>query len=159
MTSTLLEPEPSSIQVEPTPMGRVVAQVEISNLSDDDKCDEGLIRPEQVRRIAIEALVDTGSTLLCLPEDQIQKLGLKFYRESVSKIARGQKVVRRIFGPVNIKVMGRIDSVLAMEGKPGVPALLGQIPLEGLDLMVDSKRQRLVPGHPDSPNEQVVDMY
>jgi len=159
MTPTTLEHEPATIQVETTPMGRVVAQVEISNLSDDDKCEEGVIRPDQVRRITIEALVDTGSTLLCLPEDQIKKLGLKFYRESISKIASGQKIVRRVFGPVNIKVMGRIDSVLAMEGKPGVPALLGQIPLEGLDLMVDSKRQRLVPGHPESPDEQVVDMY
>ncbi|HLX61601.1 MAG TPA: hypothetical protein VKX17_10000 [Planctomycetota bacterium] len=159
MSTITLDPQPTAAAEETSTMGRVVVKVELSNSYDDESCERGLIRADQVRRSTVEALVDTGSTVLCLPEDEIKKLGLKFFRESVSKNASGQKLVRKIYGPVNIKVMGRIDSVLAMEGKPGVPALLGQIPLEGLDLMVDSKRQRLVPGHPDSPNEQVVDMY
>jgi predicted aspartyl protease len=69
------------------------------------------------------------------------------------------RTVRKIHGSVRIKVMGHEDHVLVMASHPGMPALLGQLALEGLDLIVDPMRQRLLPGHPDYPNEQLIEMY
>lgn len=44
------------------------------------RTDRGEISDDQVRRLSIEALVDSGATFFCLPKSLIQQLGLKFYR-------------------------------------------------------------------------------
>src|SRR5437868_453403 len=105
-------------------MGKVLVDAELINSYDEGSCVEGLLKPDQVRSAKVTALVDTGSRLLSIPEDVIKKLGLKLFRESISKFANGQKAVRKIYGPVTIKVVGRIDAVLAMAGNPGLPPLL-----------------------------------
>ena len=156
---TAIKQESTNTQDESENMGKVVVEVELINSYDAEKCEDGLLKPELVRRMKLPTLVDTGSTLLSIPEDEIKKLGLRLFKEVQSRFANGQTAMRKIYGPVVIKLMGRSDIVLAMAGHPGMPALLGQIPLEGLDLMVDSKRQRLVPGHPDFPDVQLVEVY
>ncbi len=155
----LAEPPEAGIAPEDATMGKVIVQVEMSSYDDEAAVEEGRLKPEQVRRSKIDALVDTGSTLMVLPEEEIRKLGLRVIREAVSRFANGQSSTRKIYGPVRIRVMSREELVLVMPAHPGMPALLGQIPLEGLDLMVDSKRQRLVPGHPDYPDSQLVEVY
>jgi clan AA aspartic protease len=140
-------------------VGKVNVNVEIFNAYDEDRVRDGILKPEQIRHTTVEMLVDTGASLVSIPEEEIAKLGLRAVREAVSCYANGQKSVRKIYGPVRIKVMGREDHVLVMASHPGMPALLGQLALEGLDLVVDPKRQRLLPGHPDYPNEQLIEMY
>ena len=140
-------------------LGKVNVNVEIFNADDEVRVCDGTLKPEQIRHIIVETLVDTGASLVSIPEEVIAKLGLRVVREAVSRYANGQKSVRKIYGPVRIKVMGREDHVLVMASHPGMPALLGQLALEGLDLIVDPKRQRLLPGHPDYPNEQLIEMY
>ena len=140
-------------------MGKVLVDVEIVNHEDEGLVARGHLTANEVRRTTVNTLVDTGAMLVSIPEDEIAKLGLRVVREAVSKYANGQKSVRKIYGPVHIKVMGREDHVLVMASHPGMPALLGQLALEGLDLVVDPKRQRLAPGHADYPNEQLIEMY
>jgi predicted aspartyl protease len=140
-------------------MGKVIVNVEIVNNDDEVMVSRGLLKEGEVRHTMVETLVDTGAMLVSIPESEIAKLGLRVVREAVSKYANGQKAVRKIYGPVRIKVQGREDHVLVMASHPGMPALLGQLALEGLDLLVDPKRQKLVPGHPEYPNEQLIEMY
>ena len=101
---------------------------------DEVRVSDGALKLELVRHITVETLVDTGAMLVSIPEEAIAKLGLRVVREAVSKYANGQKSVRKIYGPVRIQVMGRQDHVLVMASHPGMPALLGQLALEGLDL-------------------------
>ena len=157
--AAIIEPANSETRVKEEEMGKVVVEVELVNAFDLEAIRLGQLKPEDVRRTKISALVDTGAPLLCIPEEEIKKLGLPVFRTATSRFANGQTAERKIYGPVKIQVMGRIDAVLAMACHPGMPALLGQIPLEGLDLIVDPKRQRLLPGHPDYPNEQLVEVY
>jgi len=141
-------------------MGKVIIDAEIINNDDEGSVARGQLKPNEVRRTTVKnMLVDTGAMLVSIPEEEIAKLGLRVVREAVSKYANGQKSVRKIYGPVRIKVMGREDHVLVMASHPGMPALLGQLALEGLDLAVDPTRQRLIPGHPEYPNEQLIEMY
>ena len=59
-------------------MGRVVTEVMLENLQDVWAVKDGLIRPEEIRRIAVkDALVDTGATYLSLPVRIIRELGLE----------------------------------------------------------------------------------
>ena len=50
-------------------MGEVVERIEIENYEDRGRCLDGLLSEDQVRRTAVEALVDTGSTMLVLPAE------------------------------------------------------------------------------------------
>jgi hypothetical protein len=70
-------------------------------------------------------------------------------------LADGKLHPRRVYGPVLIRAFKRTMSVEALEAPPGVPALLGQIPLECLDLLVDSRNQRLV-RNPESPDPEMA---
>jgi predicted aspartyl protease len=149
-------PIPTQLSIKDDAMGKVVVEVELFNCFDQEAVRLGQKKPEEVRSTKVSTLVDTGATLLSIPEEAILKLGLPVFREATSRFANGQTAVCTIYGPLMIRVMGRIDSVLALASHPGMPALLGQLPLEGLDLIVDPKRQRLLPGHPDYPNEQLV---
>ena len=159
MPATALEATEKAEETEGAEMGKVNVSVEIFNSYDDERVYDGTLKPDQIRHTTVETLVDTGASLVSIPESEIAKLGLRVVREAVSRYANGQKSTRKIYGPVRIKVMGREDHVLVMASHPGMPALLGQLALEGLDLAVDSKRHRLIPGHPDHPNEQLIEMY
>lgn len=158
MSISLIEQAPSSETENPI-VGRVVVDVEITNNDDEANLRSGFIKPDKVRRAVVPMLVDTGATTMTLPEELIKKLGLTVIKEVTSRFANGQSSIRKIYGAVHLSIMGRDTVSYTLASPPGVPALLGQIPLEGLDLMVDSKRQKLVPGHPESPDMQMYEEY
>src|SRR5579862_6056457 len=127
-------------------MGRVTTQIELTNIRDER------------RKIQLTALVDTGATMLSIPEEDIKKLGLKIIRQATSKYADGRKEIRNIYGGATLKVLNRVCTVDVLAGHAGQPALLGQIPLEGLDLIVDPRRQ-LLTTNPESPDMPMVEVY
>lgn len=57
-------------------MGQVKAKIKVENLVDVLLAERGELPPEKVRQVEMEALVDTGATLLCLPSGVIKELGL-----------------------------------------------------------------------------------
>lgn len=143
----------------PPAMRKVMVEVELVNATDDNLCRQGLLPVEKVRRMNLTVLVDTGMTGLSLPESAIQKLGLIVIKEATSIFANGQTAKRKVYGSVIVNVMGRSSINWTVVTPAGVPPLLGQIPLEQMDLMVDSRNQRLVPGHPESPDMEVFENY
>jgi len=147
-----------ALTVEEGIMGKVIAQIELSNPIDEDLVQHGKLSPDQVRKIKLDALVDTGATMLSIPEDQIKALGVRPIRSATSRYADGRREQRWIYGPVMIRCMGRVEAISVLAGHIGQPALLGQIPLEGLDLWVDTRGQRLVP-NPESPDMPMVEVY
>lgn len=156
--ATILELEVPA-KAEDADMGKVVVEVELVNTYDEEACRLGNLKTAQIRRTKVNMLVDTGATAMSIPEEEIKKLGLPLFKKVNSRFASEQVATRNVYGPVKIQLMGRSMAVATLVANPGTPSLLGQIPLEGLDLMVDSKRKRLVPGHPDSPDEQTWEEY
>ena len=57
-----------------------------------------------------------------------------------------------------VQLMGRKENFDVIEVPESVPNLLGQVPLEVLDLVVDSKGQRLIP-NPAHRGEQMTEEY
>ncbi|MDZ7289795.1 MAG: hypothetical protein ONB44_06795 [candidate division KSB1 bacterium] len=55
-----------------------MVKIQVENLADSIRARAGEISENQVHRLEIEALVDTGTTLLCLPKSNIDLLGLMF---------------------------------------------------------------------------------
>ncbi len=138
-------------------MGRLVVDVIVENVEDVRRAQRGEIRPDQVRRQAIQALVDTGATFLCLPEPLIRQLGLPFNRQREARTITGP-IVMRIYGGARITVNDRDcdDEVMALP--EGRQPLLGQIPLEKMDWWVDLTNQKLV-GNPEHDGQWMAEVY
>jgi predicted aspartyl protease len=139
-------------------MGRVLATALIENLSDLFLADRGTIPPEQVRRVEVDdALVDTGAWSLSLPKRLIQQLGLKYLSTRDMRTAASVKRAD-IYGTVRLTIMGRDLPTDVTEVPDDCPVLIGQVPLEVLDFVVDPKAQRLI-GNPAHGGEQILDMF
>jgi predicted aspartyl protease len=144
--------------METASMGRVLTEATIENLGDLLMVQRGLRPPDQVRRITVsDALVDTGSTTLALPIRLIQQLGLTKQFEKRATSTAGTRQVA-VYEPVRLTLQGRDCTVDVMAVPDEVPVLIGQIPLEMLDLVVDLQSRRLI-GNPAHGGEHVLELY
>ena len=129
-------------------MGNVFAEITVKNSADIALFNAGHITENNVRVVTLTALVDTGATTLVINEDIFNQLGLSVIETRSINIAGGAKMEGKVTSPVNIYWKNRFAAVSAVvlpEGKP----LLGVIPLEFMDLIVDPIRLELVGAHGD----------
>jgi len=109
--------------------------------------ERGDLAPERARSVVVEdALVDTGATTLALPSRIIRGLGL---RQVAEKHARSTRGTVGVFEAVRLTIQDRFCTVDVMEVPDEVPVLIGEMPLEMLDLVVDPQGRRLIesPAH------------
>jgi predicted aspartyl protease len=129
----------------------------IENLNDLYDASRGRIPAEQVRRVEVsDAVVDTGATLLSLPKRLIEQLGLELYRTRRARTTGGISDFG-VYGMVLLTVQGRECRVEVAEVPDDCPVLIGQIPLESLDFVVDPVGQPLL-GNPDHGGEHMMDL-
>jgi clan AA aspartic protease len=130
-------------------MGHVHAEITLKNVYDMGYALNGDINEEEVRSLTVEAMVDTGATRLCISEEMRQKLGLEIVGSKPTNIANGTIVKSQMVGPVKLTWKDRFftgeAAVLPGLKKP----LLGVIPLEAMDLMVNPVTRELVGAHGD----------
>ena len=139
-------------------MGRVLTEATFENLKDLWACECGNIPPEKARKLTIsDALVDTGATLISLPTRFIQQLGLaKTGSKRVTSSAG--PAVANIYEAVRLTIQDRSCTMDVLEVPDSVPVLIGQIPLEHLDLVIDMRSHALI-GNPAHGGEHVYEMY
>jgi len=138
-------------------MGRVTTEIIVENLNDLWDARAGRITDSAVRKSTIPAaLVDTGATFLSLPTTIIQQLGLKksFSRRIMTSKGPSESDV---YDTVRLTIQGRTCNQDVMEVPDGVPPLIGQLPLEALDFVVDPVGQRII-GNPEHGGEQIYDL-
>ena len=75
-------------------MGHVHVDAVFYNPIDYAEFVERRCRLEEVKRIGIKALVDTGATFPVLPEDVVEKLGLLIHGEVEAETSTGREKVR-----------------------------------------------------------------
>jgi predicted aspartyl protease len=141
----------SSAAAEGVPMGRVHVQFKIANNFDVMKVAEGEIPPERMRQVGMEGVIDTGATVLVLPESVVQFLGLRVARQTGVQYADGSKGVRNLVGNVYLELCGRGSVFDAVVEPNRDNALVGAIVLEVLDLLVDCNRKVVYPRDPQMP--------
>jgi clan AA aspartic protease len=138
-------------------MGKVMTKLTLENFTDRENAANGLIRPEEVRRVEVEALVDTGATTLVLPADIAAILGVPIRDRKTARMADGSlSEVARVTG-LYIEILGRDMTGDALIVPAGVAPLIGQVQLEMLDLVVDPRSQEARP-NPRSPDAPMYDM-
>jgi predicted aspartyl protease len=139
-------------------MGKVVVPAMIENLDDLLRAERGDISRDAVRRVEVDdALVDTGAVMLSLPKRYIAQLGLRPYKTRRVRTVGGI-VDTNIYAIVKLHVQGREFNGDVAEIPDDCPVLIGQIPLEGLDFVVDPIGQRLI-GNPEHGGEHMIDIF
>ena len=119
-------------------MGYVHATIELSNP-----------RLPELQPITADALADTGSLMLCIPEHLALQLNLAQESEREVTVADGRSLRVPYVGPVKVQFQERLCFVGALV--LGDTVLLGAVPMEDMDLTINPSRQRLEPD-PRSPN-------
>jgi clan AA aspartic protease len=99
--------------------------------------------------VTVEALADTGSVHLVIPEHVRIQLRLEEQDRKEVSLADGSRRLVPYVGPVEIRFKNRVGFAGALV--MGDQTLLGAIPMEDMDLVV-SPRSRTVDVNPDSPN-------
>jgi predicted aspartyl protease len=138
-------------------MGRVTTEATIYNLEDLFQAKQGKITPEQVRKIIIpDALVDTGATTLGLPKRHLDQLGLTKQYDKRATTAAGIRTIN-IYETARVDIMGRLATVDPIELPDDSPVLIGQIPLEAMDWVVDLQGRKLI-GNPAHGGEHILEL-
>ena len=124
-------------------MGRVTTEATIENIRDLWDAEAGRLPMEKVRQVSVnDALVDTGAFTLSLPMSLIEKLGLERVSTRRVMTAAGPRDAGR-YSAVRLTIQGRDMILDATEVADGCPVLIGQIPLEYMDFVVDPVNQKL----------------
>lgn len=127
-------------------MGKVVEKVRFTNSFD----------PE--RSVEVEAVVDSGATMVVLPKSLVKMLGLKKVEDVKVKYADGSVKEKEVYGVVRVELMGRVGNFDVLAEDEGAQPLIGQIVLERLDLIIEPSTRRLTP-NPRSPEMPMIEVF
>src|SRR5262245_41589380 len=118
-------------------MVRVTTEATIESLKDLWESQSGRIAADKVRRIVNpDALVDPGATLLSVPTKLIKQLGLT--QVGTKRVISSSGTVEAgMYEAVRLTIKGRSCTMDVIEVPDNVPVLIGQIPLEHLDFVID----------------------
>ena len=146
-------------------MGKVVTKIKVQNWDDMTLIALGH-RSEAPRTMETEALVDTGAVFLYLQTSVVRQLGLRPVGEKQSRTmsdrmdppawARAGK--RTVFSPVDLEIQGRAHRFDVVEIPDTLPNIVGQIPLEALDWVVDLRNRKLIP-NPEHKRGELCDEF
>ena len=122
-------------------MGHVLAQIELSNP-----------RRQDTMPIAVTAMADTGALMLCIPQEVATQLDLEAESMRHVSVADGRSMRAPYVGPIKVAFGERFCYVGALV--LGEQVLLGAVPIEDMDLVVDPRRRKLTvdPASPDIPH-------
>jgi clan AA aspartic protease len=130
-------------------MGYFKEEITLSNTFDKGSAIRGNIKEDEIRTLKVEAMPDTGAWTLVINEEVRQKLGLEIMETSRSSLANGQSDIYDVTEGIEIRWKNRKTVLPAVVVPNAKDILLGALPLEAMDLMVDPVHQCLVGVHGD----------
>lgn len=138
-------------------MGKVTITFTATNY--DDLSDVARRRTKRKpRQVHAEALVDTGATRLYLQSKVIKVLGLRATSEISSRTMSDRSERRTVYAPVDLEIQGRRGTFEVIALPDTLPNIIGQIPLEHLDWVVDPRGRKLIP-NPEHKHGELADDF
>jgi len=138
-------------------MGYVYADIELTNEDDVALHRHGILPESEVKRVTCKALVDSGAWDLVINEEVRERLNLPLLERRTVKMADETLIDLDVVGPIEVRFQNKrtiVDAVI-MPGTSEI--LLGAYPMEGLDVMIDPKGERLLvnPPWPNNPKAYI----
>ena len=131
-------------------MGLVYAEIELISAGDLELARRNMLDIDEVKKMNVEMLVDSGSYYMCINETVKELIDLNILEKRKWQLANGQIVEYEVVGPIEVKFKNRRCHVDAMVLPGDSEMLLGAIPKEDMDVLIHPLRQELVvnPEHP-----------
>jgi clan AA aspartic protease len=131
-------------------MGLVYANIELINSEDVSLARRHIIGEEEVKRMEVKMLVDSGAYNLCINEIVQEQLQLPFVEKRKAQLANGSIEEYDVVGPVQVKFKNRNTVCYAMVLQGDSEPLFGAIPMEDMDVIIHPLREELLvnPEHP-----------
>ena len=132
-------------------MGEIRAELELINVDDVNRVRRAEIDMDEIKKIRITALVDTGAMFMAINENIQEYLQLPIIDQRSYQMANGEIVRCDLVGCLEIRFANRDVMCSAIVLPDDSEPLLGVIPIEAMDILIDPVRQELVvnPKHPD----------
>jgi clan AA aspartic protease len=125
-------------------MGLVYADIELVNAGEIFLAQKGYIKPTEVKRMNVNALVDTGASTLTINENIKIQLDLIELDEREVILADGSRQKLPIVGPIEIRFENRKTTTSAVVVPGADKILLGVIPIEDMDILIDARQEKLI---------------
>jgi hypothetical protein len=120
--------------------------------------ERGLLPANQVPFVDVcNALVDPSVLNVSMPKSLIQQLDLMPCRARTGRTTTGL-VSRQVHAAVRLTVQDRECASDVVEVPDDHPVVIGRLPLQLLDFVIDPSGQRLI-GNPAHSGEQMIEMY
>ena len=132
-------------------MGIIHAEIEIINGDDMVLARRSVIGEEEIRRMFLTVLVDTGAINMCINENIQEYMQFPLSELRKFTVATGEEKELPVVSNVEIRFGNRSTTCRAIVLPGDSEVLLGAIPLEDLDVVINSRRQELVI-NPESPD-------
>jgi clan AA aspartic protease len=132
-------------------MGTFTEEIILENSADRLFADHGYIKESEIRAVKVQAMPDTGAWTLIINEEVFRQLGLAVKGETSSTLVDGSVAQYKITAPVKIQWKDRSTELPSVVIPGAHEVLLGALPLEAMDLMVDPVRKTLAGAHGDQP--------
>ena len=131
-------------------MGLTYADIELINGDDLAFARRNMIGEEEIRRLNVEMLVDTGALMLCINESIQEQLQFPVVEKRKAETADGRIIECDVVSNVEVRFRNRQTTCRAMVLPGSSEPLLGAIPLEDMDVLIHPQRQELIvnPEHP-----------
>lgn len=131
-------------------MGLVYAEIELSNGGDAYLVRKKLIPETDLKSVRLNALVDTGAYMLSINEAVRAQLDVPFIQKQISQLADDTLIEVDIVGPIEVRFENRLTTCNAVVLPGEAEVLLGSIPMEDMDVIIEPKLQKLMvnPKHP-----------
>ena len=131
-------------------MGLVHAYVILINGDDLALSRRYIIGEEEIRQMPVKMLVDTGSFNLCINEEIQAQMQFPVVEKRKALTADGRILECDMVSNVEVRFKNRATTCRAMVLPGDCEPLLGAIPLEDMDVLIDPQRQELIvnPDHP-----------
>jgi clan AA aspartic protease len=124
-------------------------EIMLVNAADVSAVRNGFIPDTKIRSMTIEAMPDTGAWTLVINEDTRTRLGLAIEDSIRATLADGSTTTYNQTEAVKIQWKDRSTTQQALLVPDADDILIGALPLEAMDLMVDPVNERLVGVHGD----------
>ena len=136
-------------------MGYVYAEIQLTNEDDLAFHRRGWAAENEIRRVTTRALVDSAAYDLIINNETQERLQLPVLGKRLIRLADESVIEVDIVGPVEVRFETAATTVRALVLPNTEEVLLGAIPLEGLDVIIDPLRERLLVSPPEMTNAKV----
>ena len=132
-------------------MGLVYADIELINAVDMENARRHIIDADEVKRMHLRMLFDSGAYMMAINETIQEQLDLPYIENRKVQLGNGSIVEYEVVGPVRVQFANRTSICNAFVLPGDTEPLLGAIPMEEMDVLIHPQRQELIV-NPEHPN-------